>query len=85
MSDKPWKPTPYSPQVHAAIKALADGKANEGQQQTALNWIIEASDYYDLAYYPGDNGRRDTDFAQGKRFIGSQIIKLINTNVGGKP
>jgi hypothetical protein len=38
---EPWKPAPYDEADTYAIKALAAGVANEGQQKRALKWIIE--------------------------------------------
>ncbi|HNP15634.1 MAG TPA: hypothetical protein PKI99_04165 [Terrimesophilobacter sp.] len=61
-----------------AIKALSTGTASDAQQKRALTWILEqASRYDELSYEPGEIGRRDTDFAEGRRFVGLQIAKLI--------
>ena len=38
---------------------------------------------YDMSYRPGgEEGRRDTDFAEGKRSVGNQIVKLLKVKVG---
>ncbi len=67
----------------AAIQALAAGNANEGQQQRALKWIIEiAGGAYNMSFYPGEEGRRDTDFAEGRRFVANSIIKLTKLPLG---
>ncbi len=77
MSFKPWKPCDYTPEVAYALKALQNGSAEPHQQQAALKWIIEsAAMSYDLTYIP--DSARDSDFAQGRRFVGLQIIKLLN-------
>ena len=61
-----------------AIKALSAGTASEAQQHRALKWILEEASVYDgLSYSPGENGRRDSDFAEGRRFVGLAIAKLI--------
>lgn len=76
------KPAPYLPALldsidSGAIKALATGTANEGQQTRALSVIVnKLCGTYDLPYYP--DSARDSDFAQGKRFVGLQIIKELN-------
>lgn len=72
------KPADYDLSVVYAIRALIDGKANEGQQKTAIDWIItQASALYDLSYRPGGNeGDRATTFHEGRRFVGSQIVKM---------
>ena len=65
--------------VTYAVKALAKGIANEGQQKTALDWIVkDLCKTYDLSYRPDSD--RDTCFAEGKRFIGLMIIHEININ-----
>jgi hypothetical protein len=74
----PWHPAPYDETITGAIKALAAGNANESQQQKALKWIIEIlCGTYDLSYRPGGDGERDTAFAEGKRFVGAQIVKQL--------
>jgi len=73
----PWVPPSYDDDDIRAIRALAAGVASEGQQRRALEWIItKACGYYDLSFRPGVEGARDTDFAEGKRFVGAQIVKL---------
>jgi hypothetical protein len=55
--------------VSAAIKALAAGNANEGQQQRALHWIVHTlCGTYDQPYRPASE--RDTIFACAKMFVG---------------
>jgi hypothetical protein len=74
---QPWMPTPYTDDDIRAIRALAAGNASDSQQIRAMNWIIQqASGYYDLSFRPGVDGARATDFAEGKRFVGAQIVKL---------
>lgn len=78
---QPWHPAPYDQDGAdtMAIKALAAGKANEGQQKRALDWIIKTlCGTYDLSWRPGIDGARVTDFAEGKRHVGLQLIKHIN-------
>lgn len=73
----PWMPAPYDDNDIRAIRALAAGNASEGQQRHALNWIINvASGYYDLSFRPGIDGARATDFAEGRRYVGAQVVKL---------
>ncbi len=76
-----WQPADYHP-VHdiEALKALALGKASEGQQVRALKWILEqACQTYELSFRSdADGGDRETAFAEGKRHVGMQIVKLIN-------
>jgi len=84
MSSKPYQPSKYEDADIIAIQALSQGIANEGQQKRAFDWIVNSvSQYYDLSFYPGDGGRRDTDFAEGKRFVGAQIVKMLKLKTGG--
>jgi hypothetical protein len=84
-------PAPYDKDILMAVRAVIAGKANEGQQQTAMDWIInQASNYYDLSYRSGgEDGRRATDFHEGRRFVGAQIVKMTRPEtlkaVEGKP
>ena len=74
----PWHPAPYTEADTAAIKALIAGNANDGQQQRAINWIVYTlCGTYDLSFRPGEDGERDTAFAEGKRFIGLQLVKQV--------
>jgi hypothetical protein len=82
---QPWMPAPYEEPDTYAIKSLATGTANEGQQKRALKWIIETlCGTYDQPYRPGDDGDRDTVFACAKMFVGQQIVKQINVNLNAK-
>jgi hypothetical protein len=80
---QPWHPAPYEPADTGAIKALASGTANQGQQQRALNWIIMTlCGTYDMSYRSGSE--RDTAFAEGKRFVGNQIVKQTKLTTAEK-
>lgn len=84
---QPWHPAPYDPDGYdtMAIKALAEGKASEGQQKRALDWILySACGMRQLSFRPGVDGERDTAFAEGKRFVGLQIVKHITVPVPTK-
>ena len=76
---QPFEPAQYDNSIVAATRALANGEANEGQQQLFWKWLIEeVSGYFDLSFRPGgDDGRRLSDFAEGKRFVGSQCLKML--------
>lgn len=79
-SADPKLPPPYDGADIAALKALREGRADPHQQTLALEWIVHAlCGTYDMPFRPGgEDGRRDTDFACGKQFVGQQIVKLIN-------
>ena len=81
-------PAPYDKDILMAIRAMIAGKANEGQQQMGMDWIIQqASNYYDLSYRKNDS--HATAFAEGRRFVGAQIVKMTRSEtlkaVEGKP
>jgi hypothetical protein len=71
---------PLERSVAAAIKAIARGEASPDQQVTALNWIIsECAGTYEGVYFP--ESVRQSDFASGKRFVGNQIVGIINMSM----
>lgn len=75
-------PAPYGMPEASAWKALAVGTATKDQQLLAVRWLLEgACALFDLQYRPGEAGRRDTDFALGKRYVGLQVVKLINIDL----
>lgn len=79
----PWKPPAFDPADAAAVQALQRGNATPEQQKRALAWLInQGCATYDLSYRPGEEGRRDTDFAEGRRFVGLQLVKLLNVKIG---
>jgi hypothetical protein len=83
----PWKPSDWELPDAAAIQALSRGDAGPDQQQRALRFIIEKlAGTYDMSYRSGKAD--DTAFAEGKRHVGLQIVKLIHLSLGalqGKP
>jgi len=63
-----------------AIRALMVGSANEAQQKLAIEWIItKAANLYDMSYRPDEKG--GTEFHEGRRFVGSQIVKMGRAEV----
>lgn len=77
----PWKPCTASVAEHMAIKAVYAGTAGPDQQKMAMEWIMEkACILKDMHFFPGDDGRRNTDFALGRAFVGKQIARLLTTN-----
>lgn len=65
-----------------AFQALARGDAAPHLQKRALQWLIaQAAGTYDLSFRPGADGDRATAFAEGRRFVGLQVVKLLNVNI----
>lgn len=93
MADLAWMPKaePHLPpwgsqdaEIVLAVRAIASGNANSYQQQLAWKYLMYVSgaseDFADLSYRPEDKGgRRATDFAEGKRFVGLMFRKLLRT------
>lgn len=74
----PWAPIEWAnclPQIHA-LRAVAAGTATAEQQREFFRWVVEdLCKTYDLSFRPGNP--EDTTFAEAKRFIGLQIVKLL--------
>lgn len=62
-----------------AIKSLEAGVANDHQQKLALKAIVDkVCGVRDMSFRPGgEDGRRATDFAEGKRFVGEQLTRAL--------
>lgn len=76
---EPWKPPAYEDADAHAVKALRDGSATPDQQKRALAYIVNVlAGTYDMSYRPLSD--RDTAFAEGKRFVGTQIVKFLNVD-----
>lgn len=76
----PWTPVGYETEDAAAVQAVVYGRASEDQQRRALKFIIEvvcARD--DQSYRSGKPD--DTAFAEGKRYVGNQIVKFSKLNL----
>lgn len=72
-----WHPPDYNKSDVFAVKALAAGNASDHQQKQALRWIVnQACGTYDLSFRP--ESERATCLAEGRRFVGLQIVKLLN-------
>lgn len=79
VSSAPWMPVQYKKADVAALQAMRRGEANADQQLRALEYILDTiCDRTGMSFRPGPDGARDTDFAEGRRFVGNQIVKLTN-------
>jgi hypothetical protein len=79
-NDDPRMPEYWEPADAQAIQAVVRGDATDYQQQRAMSFIVNKLCHtYDLSYRPVP---QDTAFAEGRRFVGLQLVKLININAG---
>ena len=77
---EPWKPAEWDVEDGYAIQAVMMGRASEAQQRRAMQFIVHSlCATYDLSYRPSSD--RDTAFAEGKRFVGLQLVKFANLNI----
>jgi len=75
----PWEAPELSPAEVLALKSLAAGTASAPQQRIALVTILtKFACTYDMTFRPGPDGARATDFAEGKRFVGTRILNAID-------
>lgn len=71
-----WMPCPYEVKHVRALQALNQGNALPHQQQEALRFIIEiVAGTYDMSFRP--ESERDTCFAEGRRYVGLQLVKFL--------
>lgn len=84
-----WAIPDAGEQVTYAIRALAEGKANEGQQRLVWDWLsyVTMTGYWtDNSFRPGgEDGRRSTDFAEGRRFVGVHLRRHLGPALTPRP
>lgn len=68
------KPAAYDKEVLYSFRALFDGKANDGQQKRAMEWLLLNLCHIGVSSYAETD--RDTAFMEGQRSVGLQIAKL---------
>jgi hypothetical protein len=63
-----------------AVNACVDGKATPQQAKLAIDWIMrEAARVPDLSFQlGGEDGRRASDFAEGRRYVGHLIRQMLH-------
>lgn len=82
----PWDAPDHDETTLYAIRALAAGTANEGQQRRAWAYILYVSGIDDMEFRPEDKGgERASAFAGGKRFVGRMLQKLLLPIMTPKP
>lgn len=78
----PWESADHNPEVVYAVRALFENTALPHQQKLAWEWIMYVTaagpGFQDLSFRPGADGQRATDFAEGKKFVGLQLLKMLH-------
>jgi hypothetical protein len=76
--DRPWQSPRIEDADIFALQAVAKGIANDGQQRRAFDYVVRVLCETDrMTFWPGsDDGRRATDFAEGKRWVGIQLRRI---------
>ena len=79
-SSAPWKPVKYTKADVSALQALRRGDPTADQCHRAMEFILETiCDRNGMSFRPGGlEGDRETCIAEGRRFVGNQIVKLVN-------
>ena len=68
---------PLDKETAFAIKALSNGTANDGQQKTALAWILfDVCRLREPSFVPGEKPL-ETAFNEGRRHVGLMIAGAI--------
>ena len=79
---KPYEPVDYDERVVMAIRALWTGTANDAQQGEVRDWlqyVTGTGAFADMSFRPGGaEAERETAFAEGKKFVGLQILKMLH-------
>jgi hypothetical protein len=86
----PWEPPVHDDTAIEAIRALTTGTANAAQQQHAWRYIMFmtgcSDEFSGMSFYPDDKGgERATTFAEGKRFVGLMLRKLLRPEFNPTP
>lgn len=78
----PWAEPVYEKADVIAIQLVAQGKGEAIHQKRVIDIVVnKMAETYGLSFRPdSDGGERATSFAEGKRFVGSQLVKLMKAN-----
>lgn len=67
-------PAIYDKEVLYAFRALFEGKANDGQQKRALEWLLFNACHVGVLSFAATE--RESAFNEGERHIGLQIARM---------
>lgn len=76
--DRPWQMPRIEDADIFALQAVANGSANSAQQQRAYEYVLRSlCETERMTFWPGgEDGKRATDFAEGKRWVGLQLRRI---------
>jgi hypothetical protein len=76
--DRPWQIPRIDDADIFALQAVANGTASSAQQQRAFEYVVRSLCETDrMTFWPGaEDGKRATDFAEGKRWVGLQLRRI---------
>lgn len=78
---KSWLPVEYSAADVELVQALNGGVANADQQRRALAFIVGTMcRTYEPSFDP--ESARNTDHAEGRRWVGLQLVKMTKLSLG---
>lgn len=73
----PWQLPPIEDPDIYAIQAFEQGRAGVPEQRRVWAFLQRFCGVDRMTFYPGgEDGRRASDFAEGKRWIGDQLRRL---------
>ncbi len=77
----PWLPVTFVKADASALQAMKRGEATPDQQVRAMEVILgNVCERNGMSWRPGGlEGDRETSFAEGKRFVANQIVRMVNT------
>jgi hypothetical protein len=76
--DRPWQIPRIDDADIFALQAVANGTASNPQQRRAYEYVVRTLCETDrMTFWPGgEDGKRATDFAEGKRWVGLQLRRI---------
>lgn len=78
----PYEPVDYDELVLMAVRSFSTGTANAAQQAEVWAWlqyVTGTGEFADLSFRPGGaDAERESAFAEGKKFVGLQIQKMLH-------
>lgn len=79
-ANAPYQPVSLTQEIAWAIKGVATGTADAGQQSIFMKWLVwDCAKTYEMSFRAeGPHPQKDQDFAEGKRFVGNSLIRVIN-------